>query len=72
MACAILDFWNRRLPCPGHHLAENGFTGTPMRWPRPMPSICAGIILSSYGDKRTGLASALVFLELNVIYVQDP
>ena len=24
------------------------------------------------GNKRTGLASALVFLELNVIYVQDP
>ena len=24
------------------------------------------------GNKRTGLASALVFLEFNVIYVQDP
>jgi Fic/DOC family len=62
---------NPLLPCHVPPLAASSCTKTSTPWPPHTPSNIAQNQPFVDGNKRTGLAAALVFLDLNGVEVRD-
>ncbi len=67
-----MDSWSLPWPCRGRAPAASSHTRTSSRWLAAYAFHIAQNQPFVDGNKRTGLAAALVFLDLNGLEVRDP